>query len=148
MRLPRNAKIFRGQLDVAPFAGVFFLLLMFLTLQSALVHTPGVKIALPESSEALPGPANPALVVAIDASDRIYFEGQVTTTNKLLAKLKAAVAQSKDPVALILQADKQGKLEKAVELMNLAAQAGIHDRWIATEPKGLLNRTNSVPSAP
>ena len=42
MRFPRNAKIFRGQLDAAPLAGVFFLLLIFFLLSSRLAFTPGV----------------------------------------------------------------------------------------------------------
>jgi len=34
MKFPRNARIFRGQLDAAPFAIVFFLLVLFLMLAS------------------------------------------------------------------------------------------------------------------
>lgn len=40
MRFARNARIFRGQLDAAPFAAVFFLLVIFMMLGS-LVYTPG-----------------------------------------------------------------------------------------------------------
>jgi len=32
MKFPRNARIFRGQLDAAPFAAVFFLLVLLLML--------------------------------------------------------------------------------------------------------------------
>ena len=32
MKLPRNAKIFSGQLDAAPFAAIFFLLVLFVLL--------------------------------------------------------------------------------------------------------------------
>ena len=45
MRFPRNAKIFRGQLDVVPLVGVLFLLLIFILL-SSLVYTPGIPFAL------------------------------------------------------------------------------------------------------
>ena len=48
MRLPRNVKVFRGQLDAAPFAGMLFLVLMFLVLQSKLVFTPVIPLRLPE----------------------------------------------------------------------------------------------------
>jgi hypothetical protein len=40
MKFPRNARIFRGQLDAAPFAAVLFLLVIFLMLGS-LVYTTG-----------------------------------------------------------------------------------------------------------
>ena len=42
MKFPRNARIFRGQLDAAPFAAVFFLLVIFMMLGS-LVYTPGAR---------------------------------------------------------------------------------------------------------
>ena len=58
MRLPRNVRIFRGQLDAAPFLGVFFILLMFILLHTSLVSHPGVEIQLPFSGE-LPGPDGP-----------------------------------------------------------------------------------------
>ena len=63
MRLPRNHKIFRGQLDVAPFAAVFFLLVIFLVFHSGLVLTPGVSLNLPKA-DGLPGLTNQAVVVA------------------------------------------------------------------------------------
>ena len=49
MKFPRNARISRGHLDAAPFAGVLFCLLIFLLLAS-LVYTPGVLINLPTSA--------------------------------------------------------------------------------------------------
>ena len=46
MKFPRNARIFRGQLDAAPFAALFFLLVIFLMV-SSLIYTPGVRLELP-----------------------------------------------------------------------------------------------------
>ena len=45
MRFPRNARIFRGQLDATPVVAMFFLLVIFLLLAS-LVYTPGVPVDL------------------------------------------------------------------------------------------------------
>ena len=49
MKFPRNARIFRGQLDAAPFASVFFLLVIFVMLGSVL-QTPGVRVDLPQAA--------------------------------------------------------------------------------------------------
>ena len=46
MKFPRNARILRGQLDFAPFASVFFLVIIFVSLGS-LVYTPGVRVEVP-----------------------------------------------------------------------------------------------------
>ena len=49
MKFPRNARIFRGQLDASPFVGVLFLVAIFLLLNSSLVFVPGIAINLPEA---------------------------------------------------------------------------------------------------
>ena len=45
MKFPRSARIFRGHLDIAPFASVFFLLVIFVML-GALIYTPGIPVEL------------------------------------------------------------------------------------------------------
>ena len=45
MKFARNARLLRSQLDVAPFAAVFFLLVIFMMLGS-LVYTPGARLEL------------------------------------------------------------------------------------------------------
>lgn len=78
MRFPRNAKIFRGHLDAAPLAGVFFLLLIFLLLTS-LIYTPGTPIQF--SANASANGARKTIVVS--QSGRIVFENQTYRTNSL-----------------------------------------------------------------
>src|SRR5712671_6611365 len=104
MRFPRNTRIFRGQLDAAPFAGVFFLLVMFLLLNSSLVFTPGIKIELPQAAN-LPGTTNPIVAVAVDEKGQFYFDNQITDERRLEEKLQAAVADSRGPLTLVVLAD-------------------------------------------
>ena len=105
MRFPRNKQIFRGQLDVAAFAGVFFLLLIFVLLQSQLVFTPGVPIRLPEAED-LPGVIGRSVVVAVDASGQYYFDNQLTHERLLRQRLQEEVGAAREPLTLIIQADK------------------------------------------
>ncbi len=134
MRFPRNTKIFRGQLDAAPFAGVLFVLVIFLLLNTSLVFTPGVPIRLPEAVN-LPGSANPTLMVVVDGTGQLYFENQVSDEAHLKEKFQAAVAQAKDPLTLIIQADKEVKYEMLVRLSLLARSTGIKEALLATRPK-------------
>src|ERR1700753_1992818 len=99
MKFPRNARISRGQLDAAPFAGVLFCLLIFVLL-SSLVYTPGVPINLPESITALPGVDGPAVAVAMDPNGQLYFQNQIIVATNLLKKLQAEVARQNEPVTL------------------------------------------------
>lgn len=133
MRFPRRQKIFRGQLDAAPFAGVFFLLVIFLALNSTLVFTPGVPIRLPTADD-LPGTDSATVVVAIDAGGQLFFENQATDEKRLKQRLADEVKSSREPLTLVVQADKDVKYETLVHIGLLARQAGFKDALLATRP--------------
>ena len=133
MRFPRNKQIFRGQLDVAAFAGVFFLLLIFVLLQSQLVFTPGVPIRLPEAED-LPGVIGRSVVVAVDASGQYYFDNQLTHERLLRQRLQEEVGAAREPLTLIIQADKQVSWENLARIGLLARKAGVKDAVLATRP--------------
>src|SRR2546423_10724120 len=119
MRFPRSIKPFRGQLEMAPFLSVLFLLAILLMFGSSLVFTPGIPIDLPESAE-LPGTTNPTLAVAVDADGHLYFENQIIEEARLKERLASAVDQSKEPLTLVVQADQQVKHKYIFQLALLA----------------------------
>jgi len=88
MRFPHNAKIFRGQFEAAPYLCVFFLLVIFLLAQTAMVVVPGVPIELPVAAD-LPGADGPIAVVAVDENGTFYFENQMCDEKRLRERLKA-----------------------------------------------------------
>ena len=134
MKFPRNAKIFRGQLDAAPLAGVFFLLCIFLLLNSSLVFTPGVRLDLPTvRGSPLPGIAGPTVVVALDVAGALYFENQLMQERELRARLRLAAANATN-LTLIVQADKGVKLDSFYELSKLASEVGIQQVLVAARP--------------
>ena len=134
MKFPRNAKIFRGQLEAAPFAGVFFLLVIFLALSSDIIYTPGIPVKLAQGLD-LPGTDKPTIVVAVDASGHFYFQNQMLTDKAdLRRRLREAVANAPQPLTLVVQADKDVKWEVLVQLYLIAGQAGLEDALQATRP--------------
>src|SRR5215510_12638491 len=112
MKFPRNARIFRGQLDAAPFAMVFFLLVMFLLLGS-LLYTPGVRIELPRA-DGLAGTDKLTVEVAVDPNGRLYYQNQLIEEDALRARLRKAAKTYQEPLALLIQADKSVKEEMIV----------------------------------
>ncbi len=134
MRFPRNAKPFAGQLDAAPFAGVFFVVLIFVGLANNLIFSPGLPIRLPEAG-ALPGTPNATVVVAVDEGGQIYFDNQVITEDRLRDRLVAEVRRAREPLTLVVQADKDVRHEVLVRLGLLARNAGIKDALLATRPR-------------
>ena len=137
MKFPRNARIFRGQLDAAPFAAVFFLLVIFLMLSTQL-YTPGVFLSLPEADD-LPGTDKPSVAVAIDASGRLYFENQSIGESLLTKRLRKAAADSPEPLTLIVHADRGVSTELLVRLTLLARSAGITNGLLAILPRPLAS---------
>ncbi len=133
MKFPRNARIFRGQLDAAPFAAVFFLLVIFLMLGS-LIYTPGVLLQLP-TAEDLPGTDRPNVAVAIDANGRMYFQNQGIEAKQLRDRLREAVKSSAVPLTLVVQADKAVSYDMLLRLALLGRDAGIAQCWLATLPQ-------------
>jgi len=133
MRFPHNVKIYRGQIDAAPFLGVFFLLIIFLLLNSSFVFTPGVPITLPEGVN-LPGTDKPTAVVAIDSNGHFYFENQLCDEARLKERLQTAVERSAEPVTLVVQADRDAKVETLARLGMMANSLGIRQVLQAVRP--------------
>src|SRR5439155_2490154 len=122
MKFPRNARIFRGQLDASPFVGVLFLVALFLVLNSSLVFLPGVPIRLPEAAD-LPGVAGPPLTVAVDQNGTFYFRNQVIQEERLRRELHQAAQETAQPLTLVLLADKSVPYGTIFHLANLASAA-------------------------
>ena len=133
MRFPRSTKIFRGQLDAAPYAGVMFLLLIFLILNSNFVFMPGVEIHLPEAAE-LPGTEQPTLAVVVDQQGRFYFENQLADEAQLTSRLRDAVSRATAPLTLVVQADEEVKYRVLTRLWLIARSSGVKDMLQATRP--------------
>jgi biopolymer transport protein ExbD len=133
MKFPRNARIFRGHLDLAPFASMFFLLVIFVMLGS-LLYTPGVRVQLPVADD-LPGTDHPVIAVAVDHGGRLFFQNQIIGERELKFALRDAVRKSPEPLTLVVHADRNLKHEDLVRLTLLARDAGIHDALLATLPR-------------
>lgn len=134
MKFPRNARIFRGQLDAAPFVSVFFLLIIFVLLRS-LVYVPGVRVELPSAGNLiLPGTDRPTLSLAV-TTNALYFKNQAISERDFSNELYTATQKVSEPPTLIVQADKDVTEEKLIHLTVLAHQAGIRDLLLATLPR-------------
>ena len=143
MKFPRSAKILRSQFDVAPFAAVFFTLLIFLLL-GALLPVPGLRMSLqPPSANDLPGVSGATLSMAVDSQGRLYFENQIVAEAVLTNRLAAAVRGAREPLTLVIHADRAVTYDRLARLARLVREPGIGitNLLLATLP-GPLNTTN------
>ena len=139
MKFARNARILRSQLDAAPFAAIFFLLVIFMMLGS-LIYTPGARLELQlPQANGLPGTDKRTVSVAIDADGRLYYENQWIEEKALRGRLQEATRKSSEPLTLVVQADKSVSYERLMRLTLLARDAGIREALLATLPGPLAH---------
>jgi biopolymer transport protein ExbD len=136
MKFPRQSKILRGQFDMAPFAAVLFLLVIFLML-GALVPVQGLHVELrPPAADDLPGTDKPTVAVAVDSSGRFYFANQIVGSEaELKSDFAHAVRNSRAPLTLVIHADQSVAYDQLLRLTLLARDAGIQNALLATLPR-------------
>jgi biopolymer transport protein ExbD len=146
VKFPRNARIFRGQLDAAPFATVFFLLVLFVVLGRHL-YPPGVQLDLPSTGDLnLPGTDQPTIPVAV-TTNAIYYDNQLVSENEFSNQLTVARQKFSQPMTLIVEADKDVTEDRLIRLTVIAHGAGIQNLLLATRPR-VLDSTDMAPRHP
>lgn len=135
MKFPRRKRLHRNPFDATAYAGVFFLLVLFVALGSRL-YTPGVKIILP-TGENLPGTDRATISVAVDQGGRYYFQNQIIEESALQIQFTNAASQATEPLVLVIYADQSVKHADLIHLALLAHEAGISDALLATQPRTL-----------
>jgi biopolymer transport protein ExbD len=131
MRFPRQARIIHGQLDVAAWAGVGLVLLIFIQLRS-LLPTPGVLVHLDN-------PANPAAVIKIAEDGRIHFGTNVFTVEET-NRLRDAIKHSAAGPPFDLRVDPGAPPNLAARASN--AVTGIFDIRLPRGPSNLIGTYN------
>ena len=133
MKFPRNAKILRSPFEMAPFAAVFFLLVILLML-GGLLSVPGIPLRLPVAAN-LPGVDQPTVAVAVDAQGRFYYANQMMAEDDLSNHLAQAVQTTRGPLILVIQGDRAVTEDQLIHLALLAQQVGIQEALLATLPE-------------
>lgn len=141
MKFPRRTRLLRNPFDATAYAAVFFLLVIFVSLNSRL-YTPGVKINLPVADNQ-PGTDQPTVKVAMDEGGRYFFENQIIEPDALKSRLATAAKESSEPLTLVILMDKAVRFENVLRLQLLARDAGILEALVATLPSA-----NVAPARP
>ena len=135
MKFPRNARILRSQFDVAPFAAVFFIVVIFLML-GALMPVQGLHTSLtPPAADNLPGVDGRTVAMAVDVTGQFYFQNQVVSERVLINSLTVAAKSAPTPLTLVIHADRAVTYDQLARLTVLARDLGITNALLATLPR-------------
>jgi biopolymer transport protein ExbD len=125
MKFPRNTRIFRGQLDMAPVACLFFSTALMLFLHSQIVFVPGVRLDL----HPITNTNRPSLF--IDSDDLFHYAGSTMSQSSFSKRLRADADKSRAPAAIVFQVDPKASTNAVNAVRALSAELSI-----ALEPPG------------
>lgn len=119
-------------LGITPLIDIVFLLLIFFMLTSHFHVASGVPIRLPKVTQNIYEKKRHEIILAIDKMGRMYLKREKVELKELGAKLQDLVEKD-DLIHLVLQADKDVKHGKVVQVMDLAKSAGVPSIVIAAQ---------------
>lgn len=120
-------------IDMVPMVDCIMVLVIFLMISSSFVSDPGVEVLKPDVVGALSSDQN-ALLIAISADDRIYFDGQEIRADQVSAVLKQA-SVGRSP-SLIVRGDRASSLGVFAQVYTEAKRAGLKQVQFATARAG------------
>ncbi|HZZ59245.1 MAG TPA: biopolymer transporter ExbD [Opitutaceae bacterium] len=134
-RFRRHSRFEATHIDMVPMVDCIMVLLIFLMISSAFIHDPGIEVQKPDVSGTQLGDQN-ALLIAISADNRIFFDGQEIRPDQVAALLKQAAIGSSP--ALIIRADRASSHGTFAEVYAEAKRAGIqHVQFATTNADGV-----------
>lgn len=116
-------------IDMVPMVDCIMVLVIFLMISSAFVSDPGVEVQKPDVSGVMNTDQN-ALLLAISADNRIYFDGQEISTDQVAPVLKRA-AIGRSP-SVIIRGDRASNLGIFAAVYTEAKRSGIQYVQFAT----------------
>ncbi len=116
-------------IDVVPMVDCMLVLVIFLVVSSVFVEDPGIEVDKPDVS-GIGGITQNAMLIAISADDRIFFDGQEIRLDQVSTLVKQASLGQDSP--LIVRADKSASHGMFANVYAEAKRAGIEKILFAT----------------
>jgi biopolymer transport protein ExbD len=126
-----------SEINITPLTDVFLVLLIIFMVTSTALVQQALKVNLPRSEAGESVPESVTLTVTPD--QKIFIDGKLIDREALPERLRAAVARTTHQL-VILEGDERVLLGEAVNLLDLARQAGAKKVAVATRPPESASR--------
>ena len=120
-----------AEINVTPLTDIFLVLLIIFMVTTTAVHELGKNIDLP-SAEISEETTPDGVTVEIDALGLLKVNGVQVLDTELAVRLEEALSRAEDKV-VVLRGDQRVLLGQAVNILDLAQQAGAEGIAIATQ---------------
>jgi biopolymer transport protein ExbD len=122
-----------AEINITPLTDIFLVLLIIFMVTTSVISSQGKNVDLPSSAIASSTPSG--VTVTLSTDEEIAVDGKVVKQEDLKAALQAALANAKDKM-VILRGDREVVLGKAVNVLDVAQEAGAKGIALATKPPG------------
>jgi biopolymer transport protein ExbD len=120
-----------AEINITPLTDVFLVLLIIFMVTTSVIANQGKEVNLPEAVEAETTPSGVA--VTVTETGEIQVDGVTVTKDQLYPVLKERLGQAREKV-VILRGDRKVVLGTAVNVLDVAQQAGATGFALATKP--------------
>ena len=123
-----------AEINVTPLTDIFLVLLIIFMVTTTVMQDEGKNIDLPQAAQSEETPDG--VTVSVNLEGQIQVNDRVVSEQELLPALESSLAIAKQKV-VILRGDRRVLLGQAVNILDLAQQAGAKGIALATKaPEG------------
>jgi biopolymer transport protein ExbD len=119
-----------AEINITPLTDVFLVLLVIFMVTTSVIQNQGKTVDLPGAAVSDSTPQGVTVTVLSDG--KMLVNDQATSEANLFASLEAALSDTRDKL-VILRGDKQVLLGQAVNILDIAQQAGATGIALATK---------------
>ena len=118
-----------SSIDLTPMLDVVFIMLIFFIVTASFVKESGIDVNRPDA-ETAQKKERANILVAIDERNQIWIEKRQIDPRAVRANIERLHAENPQG-SVVIQADKNSKNERLVQVMDAARQAGVYNVSIA-----------------
>ena len=116
-------------IDLTPMLDVVFIMLIFFIVTASFVKESGIDVNRPDA-ETAQKKERANILVAIDERNQIWIDKRQVDPRAVRANIERLHAENPQG-SVVIQADKNSKIERLVQVMDAARQAGVYNVSIA-----------------
>ncbi|MCG8536297.1 MAG: biopolymer transporter ExbD [Pseudomonadales bacterium] len=124
-----NTEEEESSIDLTPMLDVVFIMLIFFIVTASFVKESGIDVNRPDA-ETAQKKERANILVAIDERNQIWIEKRQIDPRAVRANIERLHAENPQG-SVVIQADKNSKNERLVQVMDAARQAGVFNVSIA-----------------
>jgi len=120
-----------AEINITPLTDVFLVLLIIFMVTTSVIQSQGKQVDLPQAAVADTTPSG--VTVTVTDAGEIEVDGAVVSVDRLQGVLESRLGETREKL-VILRGDRKVLLGQAVNILDVAQQAGAQGIALATRP--------------